>query len=884
LPTVVRSLPTAASWREALVGSSDEDLFELFRLRPDLILADPASLGEVAERMVSPASSSIYFEEADRSARQLLEALCVLPSPTTVGALAGALGCASEALTPVVVRLGAAGMLLRDGEEITANPGLVGAVAYPCCLGPPAAGLLERLTNSELAAIAARLGLPGHGAKPALVRRVTAALGDADRVAALVEAAPAQTGDLLQLAGHDWPALQLSYGVAVMACSDDRPTGWCLRRGLILGTGYGTAVMPREVSLALRRGRLFPSFVPEPPDLASGPLDQELADRRGADAALAMVADVAAVCEAWSAAPAKLLQAGGLGVREVRRAAKMTGREEDTMARLIDLAAAAGLVDADEGEVMPTAAYDRWREGGSARRWVELASAWLEMPVHLSLAGAPDADGKAVPPLLERPFDPMAMVQRALVVGLLGAPGPGAAADAGAVRSRAQWQRPAIWNDDPAPAHAVIGWPLDEAGLLGVSSGGGLTTFARALTGGDTADAERMLVSLAPPVVTEVILQADLTATVTGEAAPPLRAELDLMADVESSGHATVWRFSEATLRRGFEAGRSAHQILAFLTDHAARGVPQPLAYLVEDLGRRYGQVRVGPAGCYVRSDDAALLAEILRAKKTAPLGLRALAPTVAVSSCAPEAVTAALRAGGYLAAGESPDGTLAVSRPPARRADARAGDAGAPFDGFDDGNDFDDDYFDGDFDGDLDMELLGELLDDPTMLTTMTGLPPALAGLMMRAAAAGSAIPRLEGDLEAFVERLRRAPVDASRPGPPSSGSRSRSTGRSPSPREPSPPGLFDLPAVRPTHIAKESRAVAELLASASDNDWPVRMGYVNAQGAESEFNAEILGVGRDRVRVRYLSDRPGGGELASYRVQWARILTPAEEEAYLR
>ena len=40
--------------------------------------------------------------------------------------------------------------------------------------------------------------------------------------------------------------------------------------------------------------------------------------------------------------------------------------------------------------------------------------------------------------------------------------------------------------------------------------------------------------------------------------------------------------------------------------------MPQPLAYLVDDVARRHGSIRVGPAGSYLRIDDAAEAAALL--------------------------------------------------------------------------------------------------------------------------------------------------------------------------------------------------------------------------------------------------------------------------------
>lgn len=214
------------------------------------------------------------------------------------------------------------------------------------------------------------------------------------------------------------------------------------------------------------------------------------------------------------------------------------------------------------------------------------------------------------------------------------------------------------------------------------------------------------------------------------------------------------------------EAGRDAAGILAWLGEHAARGVPQPLAYLVEDLGRRFGQARVGTAGCYLRSDDASLVAEILADKRVSRLGLRRIAPTVAVSDRAPGAVLDQLRAAGYLPAGEEADGTLAVARPAARRATAPGPRAGGGEDPVDLAELLDL-LGPGDPDVDDAESLVGELLGDPAMAAALSALPAGLADLLLEAAAAGST-PEVPADLGAVVARLRAAPARGpAAPGP---------------------------------------------------------------------------------------------------------------------
>ncbi|HTT89392.1 MAG TPA: hypothetical protein VMF65_07525, partial [Acidimicrobiales bacterium] len=93
----------------------------------------------------------------------------------------------------------------------------------------------------------------------------------------------------------------------------------------------------------------------------------------------------------------------------------------------------------------------------------------------------------------------------------------------------------------------------------------------------------------------------------------------------------------------------------------------------------------------------------------------------------------------------------------------------------------------------------------------------------------------------------------------------------------------LFDNGPPRPSHIAKGHDEVADMLRAAAEQSWAVRMSYVNGEGRKSEFFAEVVGFVPGRARVRYVGDRAGGGELATHRVEWARVLTEAEEDALL-
>ncbi|MEU2438960.1 helicase C-terminal domain-containing protein [Streptomyces rubradiris] len=186
------------------------------------------------------------------------------------------------------------------------------------------------------------------------------------------------------------------------------------------------------------------------------------------------------------------------------------------------------------------------------------------------------------------------------------------------------------------------------------------------------AAAARLLAPLLPEPLDHVLLQADLTAVAPGPLRRPLADTLGVLADVESKGGATVYRFTPASVRRALDAGRTAADLHAFLTEHSRTPVPQPLAYLIDDVARRHGHLRVGAASAYVRCDDDALLNEILADKRAAALRLRRLAPTVLAAPTDPATLLEGLRAMGYAPAAESAEGDVLIARAHAHRTPPR--------------------------------------------------------------------------------------------------------------------------------------------------------------------------------------------------------------------
>ncbi|MEV4535968.1 helicase-associated domain-containing protein [Asanoa sp. NPDC049518] len=194
-----------------------------------------------------------------------------------------------------------------------------------------------------------------------------------------------------------------------------------------------------------------------------------------------------------------------------------------------------------------------------------------------------------------------------------------------------------------------------------MTGAGAVTAAGHALLGG----ADDLTAVLADIGTTQhhARLQADLTAVVSGSPDATLSALLDVAADPETRGVARTWRFSPATVRRALDAGHTASSLLDALADISAGELPQPLRYLVADVARQHGSVRASAVACCLRSEDTALLNEIVADRRLRALGLRQLAPTVLAADAPLQDVLTALRNAGYAPVAEAADGTPIVER-----------------------------------------------------------------------------------------------------------------------------------------------------------------------------------------------------------------------------
>jgi hypothetical protein len=147
---------------------------------------------------------------------------------------------------------------------------------------------------------------------------------------------------------------------------------------------------------------------------------------------------------------------------------------------------------------------------------------------------------------------------------------------------------------------------------------------------------------------------------------------LEVVAEHESAGAASVHRVTAVSLRRALDTGYAADDLHALFQRRSRTPVPQALTYLIDDVARKHGGLRVGSAGAYLRSDDEALLTEVLADRRLTVLALRRLAPTVLATPYQVSRLLNALREAGYAPVPEDASGAAVLTRPKTRRAPAR--------------------------------------------------------------------------------------------------------------------------------------------------------------------------------------------------------------------
>ena len=415
------------------------------------------------------------------------------------------------------------------------------------------------------------------------------------------------------------------------------PVAKLLAAGLLVRVDANTVRLPRPVRDAMRgiAPREFPLAPP-----AVDEVDQAAVDEAATSAGLDAVRQMRQLVMALMDRPVTLNKDGTVGVRAAANLEKELGFDPRL---LITIGEAAGLIGRgnvdDEDVLAATRDALTWIDATLSDQWAILMVGWAASPWRSDTVAkllSTDMHAPAVRHARTTILRHAGNVDQLLFHAPLEASG-----------------------FSPQLIQAVV----DEAQFVGALAGTpqpAQSSPLLALLGGeDVAAAAKELV---PASVDTLIAQGDMTMLAPGPLEPDMASFLERIAELESPGLASVWRVTEASVRRGLDGGLTAEEVHAWLGRHVMGKVPQAIAFLVDDTARTHGAIRAGSALSYIRSADPALIATAAER-----CNLRVLAPTVAVSDQPLTKLMAQLRAAGMQPTAEDNTGaTLNMAPEPA--------------------------------------------------------------------------------------------------------------------------------------------------------------------------------------------------------------------------
>jgi hypothetical protein len=607
------------SYADYLRSLSDESLIALFDARPELIAPVPADIATLAVRAASIPSLVRAVDSLNKWQLQVLEAASILEEPFSEKELLVSTDKAAKFALPALVERGLI-YIAGDGLRM---PGNVRDV-----LGNEVAGLgpaaMKKLKIKEL------------------------------------ENAPAASKKVLDAMVWGPPR-----GSVADVKKPNPGLAWLLDHGFVSPVNQQTVVLHREVALHLRGNKVHREILSSQPALQGREVIAKNIEAAAISNITTLLRWVEEVLNYWAQQPPTALKAGGLGVRDLRELVAHLGVEEECASFIVEIAYISGLLAIDpDDRILPTHQFDTWLAQSAAIKWQYLLAPWL---ITSRMSGLANREAsKSVTPMGPELDRSNAATIRRNVLSLLNE-NKGLSPSLETLIAAAQWSLP--YRRTGGIPIEYIQWTVREAEWLGITGQGAISSYGSALLAGD--DLSSIDADL-PRTVDHILIQSDNTAIAPGPLEHEMSQELDLIADIESRGAATVFRFSESSLRRGLDHGRTGEEILAFLKKASKTPVPQPLEYLIGDISKKHGKLRVGSASSFIRCEDSALITQILKDKKVDALGLRRIAPEVLICTHDASDAINILRAAGYLPAAEDSQGLL-LSGPRIQRAQSKA-------------------------------------------------------------------------------------------------------------------------------------------------------------------------------------------------------------------
>ena len=693
-----------------LTALPDREVAALLVARPDLAAPPSSSFLALATRAGAQGSVEQALAGLDAPTLAVAEAVVALSGPTESEETEGGGG------TQTAEDDGSDGNVQSKGEPADpADAGLTGLVATHLPLSTEqvaeALGHLHRLAlvveGRPVAALEAAFGPHPFGlgpwaAEPLSAEQLPPTLEELSEDAAGEPVVPAASVEMLQALTWGPPAGTLRSGGRAPGAAPLIEHGWLERSSD--ARGRTRFILPRQVALALRGGRLTRESLTAPETGELETVGGDVVASESSFHAEETVRLVAALLEEWGREGGTIRRTGGVSVRALTRTADALALEADAAARIIEIAAGAGLLglDDDGATWVPSSLAAGWLTDSLPQRWAPLALAWSGSARTSWLTGTRDDDGAlraVLGPDLEAGW---AVRLRARVLALLGDLSQGTSATPAFVRAALTWESPR--RTIPGGAISAV---LAEAETLGITGGGALTEAGRILArraaasldeqdvvrSGSTGDAggaegtdgdahaevlsddetlaalEAALAADLPAAVDMILVQSDLTAIVPGRPAPELATLLERTSVVESRGGALTVRFTPESVRGALDVGYRAEEITQAIGRYSPAPLPDSLSVLIQDAARHHGAVRVRAVSALLRVGDEATAAGLLAEPRLKDLGLDEVAPGILVATASAGQVLRELRVTGLAPVTEDSSGHLVVGPATAQQA-----------------------------------------------------------------------------------------------------------------------------------------------------------------------------------------------------------------------
>ncbi len=320
------------SLSDYLRSLDDADLEKLFLARADLVTPIPSDFASLAARAASVPSLARALDSLNLWQLQVLETCANLDEPFTEKAL---VALTDKSASKVLKHLIKVALIYPSNDGMRLPNALRDVIgAEPAGLGPRS---MAKLKLSDLAEA------------PADAKKVL------DR---LVWGPPrGSVGDIKNPGA----------GVA-----------WLLERKFLVPLDQRTVILPREVAISLRGGKIHKERFIDQPNLDGSKPNEGQINLTAIANISTILRWVEELLNFWSDEPADALRAGGLGMRDLKTISNHLGVSETCSAFIAELAYLASLLCIDsDNRILPSNKFDIWLMQTPSNRWQLLASQWL---------------------------------------------------------------------------------------------------------------------------------------------------------------------------------------------------------------------------------------------------------------------------------------------------------------------------------------------------------------------------------------------------------------------------------------------------------------------------------------------------------------------------